>query len=754
VADTLPAVLFVIQTPATNERSPRYMEKALAAIHQSLTERERVTFAYAGNNGQVMLVVECRDSAAPLVRGPLLANYPEASIHEISPDESPLRDLPGWTKTVATIHLERSIYPILRHGQFEDLLARRYADPIESLLSAVAPDEHCRCRIEFSVARAARRRCQNAKEAVELLGRSFFLKHRRLAAYYVERIVRSRPGMWAKIIGIIAAWSEPLDRFTSLETSATRTHEREADIQGAAEKIGGHLFDVRLTITVEKMAGASDDSHQRVRSIFGALGAFTRNRLAVFRLRQNTKRRANHEGMLLSHEELATLWHPPTTGTGEDAVQASSFTERRPPVFLPNGTEPGAVVLGRTLYRQDNRSVGLLLDDRRRHQYVIGKTGMGKTTMLLNQIHTDLKGGRGLCLIDPHGDLAEAATGLVPPSRTDEVIVFDAGDREYAVGFNPLACPDPSRIDLVASGVVSAMRKLYDSWGPRLEDTLRNAVHAAIEHRGTLLTVLELLSDADLRERLTARIENPVVRSFWQKDFASWSSAYRTEAVAAIQNKIRPFLTNSLTRDIVSQSSRTLDLRQVMDEGKILLANLSKGRIGEDCSNLLGALLVTSLQQAAMSRADHPEDNRRDFFVYVDEFQNFTTGAFETILSEARKYRLSLTICHQYRAQLDQATAVAIAGNVGTIVSFAVGSEDTEWVASTLSRLPGQILPHEVAGLPKHTAMVRPLLDGMPSDPFTIRMLPPLQPDEIRRNIIVRQSRRQYGVERKLPESG
>ena len=252
--------------------------------------------------------------------------------------------------------------------------------------------------------------------------------------------------------------------------------------------------------------------------------------------------------------------------------------------------------------------MGLKREDRRRHLHVVGRTGVGKTTLLLSQLHQDIIRGEGIGLIDPHGDLADSLLKLIPRHRTNDVIVFDASDRTHAVGFNPLACPHPERIDQVTSGAVAALKKLYDSWGPRLENTLRNAVYATVERQGTLITLMRLLTDESYRERMVPMIRDGVVRAFWQQEFAQWTRPYRIEAVAAITNKIQPFLTNASIRAIVSQSERSLDLRQIMDGGKILIANLSKGKIGEDNSALLGAFLVTAIQQAAMTRADIPEE--------------------------------------------------------------------------------------------------------------------------------------------------
>ena len=449
----------------------------------------------------------------------------------------------------------------------------------------------------------------------------------------------------------------------------------------------------------------------------------------------------------MSHEELATLWHPPTETAQAERMLASEFTELEAPAFFHSEKEEGAVVLGRVLFRDDRRPVVLALEDRRRHLYVVGKTGMGKTTLIQNMIVADMLAGWGICLVDPHGDLAESITALVPKHRTNDVILFDAGSREHVLSFNPLACNDASRIDQVTSGVVSAMKKLYDSWGPRLEDTLRNAVFATVERGGNLLSVMQLLGEKAFREQVVPLIRDPIVRSFWMHEFASWSDNYRTEAVAAIQNKLRPFLTSTSIRAIVSQPGRSLDLRDVMDRGQVLIVNLSKGRLGEDNSTLLGALLVTSIQQAAMTRADVPEIERRDFSLYVDEFQNFTTGSFASVLSEARKYRLALIVAHQYLTQLDEPTANAVFGNVGSIITFQVGSDDAQLLAGQLGKYPGQINPENLTGLPKYIACIRLLINGMPSKPFSMQTLPPLTSavDPERAEIIRRVTQRSFG---------
>lgn len=740
---TIPPMLTLIAAPANNERGPRYMEKALAAIHQTGLHRQPITLIYGSVGGQIGLMLRCTRSQRDVVLGPIEANYPQCSLTPI--EEKSLADGGDESWTV-DLELVPELYPILRHAQFEDMLNHNFADPINSLLRSIKPDDSLVCRVEITIVPASHFRCHLATHAVKVLDHEFFRRHHLLARFYARNIT-CWPGWWpAWILGRIAIRT-PLPGHTAIDTSTSRMHEREEDLQSASDKVGSHLFDARIKLTVSAPAGEKEAARERLASMAGAFGAFTRSRLARFRpskMRRGLSR-ARSERFLLSHEELATLWHPPTSTAGAEKMKTNEFTELEAPAVIHPETEEGTVALGRVRFRDDRRLATLALEDRRRHLYIVGKTGMGKTTLMQNMIAADMRAGRGVCLVDPHGDLADSLVGLVPRERTNDVILFDAGNPESVVGFNPLACADRSRVDQVTSGVVSAFKKLHDSWGPRLEDTLRNAVFATVEQGGDLMSVMRLLGEKAYREQMVLRIRDGVVRAFWLHEFAGWSDNYRTEAVAAIQNKIRPFLTNTNIRGIVSQPGRSLDLRDIMDTGKILIVNLSKGRVGEDNSTLLGAFLVTSIQQAAMMRADVPEALRREFFLYVDEFQNFTTGSFASMLSEARKFHLSLICAHQFLSQLNEQTSDAVWGNVGSIVAFQVGSDDAEVLAQQLGRFSGQIAPENLTGLPKYTAYARLLIDGMPSGPFSLQTLPPSAGfDSERAEIIRRTSQRQH----------
>lgn len=399
----------------------------------------------------------------------------------------------------------------------------------------------------------------------------------------------------------------------------------------------------------------------------------------------------------------------------------------------PNGD---ITLFAKTNYRGSLIPFGIKTDDRRRHMYVIGKTGMGKSTMLENMIIQDIRAGRGLAVVDPHGDLVEKVVKYIPSYRINDVIYLNPADVEFPIAFNILESVDPTHRHLVASGLISVFKKLWaDSWGPRLEHILRNTILALIEYPGsTLLGVTRMLVDKEYRKKVVDHLSDPIVKSFWRDEFAQFNDKFRSEAVSPIQNKIGQFLSSSIIRNIVGQPKSTIDMREIMDDGKILLLNLAKGRIGEDNAGLLGAMMITKLQLAAMSRIDIPETDRKDFFLYVDEFQNFATESFASILSEARKYRLDLIIAHQYIEQLDEKVQAAVFGNVGTTICFRVGAADAEFLAKEFTPVFEE---PDLLNLTKYDIYLKLMIDGVASEPFSATGMPPVaNPDNLDQKII------------------
>ncbi len=404
-----------------------------------------------------------------------------------------------------------------------------------------------------------------------------------------------------------------------------------------------------------------------------------------------------------------------------------------------------------TNFRNSSRKFGIKLDDRRRHMYIIGKSGAGKSVLLENMIASDIRAGFGVAVADPHGDLVEKILDIIPSHRVNEVVYFNPSDVDYPVAFNPLESVDPKYRHLVASGLIGVFKKIWaDSWGPRLEYILRNAILSLLEYPGsTLLGITRILVDKYYRKKVLEKVSDPVVRSFWIDEYDNYNEKFRTEAISPIQNKIGQFLSSSIIRNIVGQPKSTLDLREIIDGHKILLMDLSKGRVGEDNSALLGAMMITKLQLAAMSRIDTPEEERADFMLYVDEFQNFATESFATILSEARKYRLDLIIAHQYIEQLGDVVKAAVFGNVGTMVVFRVGAEDAEFLETEFDPTFTQA---DLVSLPNYHIYLKLMVDGVTSAPFSATTLPPVSVRTNNRDKVIRVSRERYAKNRAAVE--
>ncbi|MEK7520423.1 MAG: type IV secretion system DNA-binding domain-containing protein [Patescibacteria group bacterium] len=412
------------------------------------------------------------------------------------------------------------------------------------------------------------------------------------------------------------------------------------------------------------------------------------------------------------------------------------------------------IPFAQTNFRNKSQVFGIKPDDRRRHMYIIGKTGTGKTTLLRNMMVSDVLAGNGVGILDPHGEFAEAILDYIPEHRQDDVIYFNPADLDFPIAFNAVEKVSTRERHLISSGLIAVFKKIWaDSWGPRLEYVLRNAILALLEQEdSTLLGVMRILSDKEYRKKVVANVTDPVVRQFWVDEFGKYSSQFAVEAVAPIQNKVGQFLTNPMMRNIVGQQKSSINMRAIMDGKKILVMNLAKGKLGEDSSALMGAMLITKIQQAAMSRADIPnEEDRQDFFLYIDEFQNFATESFAGILSEARKYRLNLMLAHQYIAQLDETVRDSVFGNAGTLVAFRIGADDAEFLEKEFSP---EVTALDLVNLPNHKIYLKLMIDGVASRAFSADTLPPIiQPAHSFKNALVAASRARYGTKRELVES-
>lgn len=385
---------------------------------------------------------------------------------------------------------------------------------------------------------------------------------------------------------------------------------------------------------------------------------------------------------------------------------------------------PNISYFGRTNGRQTPRTFGIKQADRLFHAYAIGKTGTGKTTLLETLALQDIVSGRGVTVIDPHGDLAARLVAQVPAWREKDVVYLNAPDLSQRYGYNPLRGVQKDKIPLAASGLMEAFKKLWDeAWGVRMEHILRNTLYALIEFgEATLPDILRMLTDTTFRKQVLDQVENEQVNAFWTDEFPKYNPRYRQETIAPIQNKVGAFLADPRLYRMFTNPPVDLHFRQIMDEGKILIVNLAKGRLGEDSANLLGALLVTTLGLAALSRADIEESRRTDHAVLIDEFQSFTTLSVANMVSELRKYHVGLVLSHQHLYQLEPEVRHAVLGNAGTLISFRLGPDDARIIAREFEPV---FAPEDLANLPNHNIYVKLLIDGAPSRPFSATTLPP-----------------------------
>ena len=413
--------------------------------------------------------------------------------------------------------------------------------------------------------------------------------------------------------------------------------------------------------------------------------------------------------------------------------------------------------LGITTYRDKNTLFGIKRKDRRQHVYILGKSGTGKSVLMFNMIIQNIQNGEGVCLVDPHGENVEGVLSAIPPHRMKDVIYFNPADADYHIGFNVLELVDPQYKHLVASGLMGIFTKIWaNAWSARMEYILNNCILALLDTPNTtLLGIPRMLVDKDYRQKIITNLKDPVIKAFWVHEYEAWQDKFRNEAIAPIQNKVGQFLSTSIIRNVVGQQKSTINIFDMMNEGKIFLVNVSKGRIGEDNSALLGGMIITKIQLAAMERVRIPEETRRDFYLYVDEFQNFVTDAFASILSEARKYRLNLTVAHQYTAQLisDKSSAVrdAIFGNVGTIIVFRVGADDAAFLESEFEP---EFIPQDIVNLPNCKIYLKLMIDGVTSRPFSAKTLPQMMKSgnlEVEQEVI-RTSRELYCKPREVVE--
>ena len=460
--------------------------------------------------------------------------------------------------------------------------------------------------------------------------------------------------------------------------------------------------------------------------------------------------------LTLSIFEMATFWHLPTKYLANlPNISWGKSMPGEPPETLPIVTKetPTEIktqinVYARTRFKSKDVVYGIKKPDRRRHMYVIGKTGTGKSTLLANMAINDLKQNEGLCVIDPHGDLVETLLNFIPSRRINDTIYFDPADPERTVQLNLFEGETVAHRELIASGIVSVFKKLYSySWGPRLEYILRNALLTLLKTENAKMSdIIELLTNKKYREKVVSKLDDPILVNYWKNEFDATNDRLRHDSIAPILNKVGQFVSSPLVRNVVNANKSSFSIEEVMNQGKILLVNLSQGKLGEDNAALLGAMLITKIQLATMGRVYIPEEDRRDFYLYVDEFQNFATESFVKILSEARKYRLNLILANQYIDQVPEVVRSAIFGNIGNMASFVMGASDAEIFAKEYGQL---YTPDDLISLDRYQIINKLTINDITSKPFPAYTLPLAKSQNQNKDKVIRVSRERYAKMKK-----
>ncbi|TSC90574.1 MAG: hypothetical protein CEN92_452, partial [Candidatus Berkelbacteria bacterium Licking1014_96] len=520
---------------------------------------------------------------------------------------------------------------------------------------------------------------------------------------------------------------------TTVEPTKQLTPIQEKQIQAIQEKANKVAFDAQIRILAS--SGEAEHAEAIVRTVASAFSqyAYPEGNSLIETTPKNKDQfikayiyrffAEDDPKILLNTEELASIFHFPNQYVETPNLVLLSAKDAPAPTNLPaEGTN-----IGEAIFRGTKQTIKIKDDDRLRHMYIIGKTGTGKSTMMETMIEDDLKNGHGVGVIDPHGELIEHLLKMIPKERAEDVVLFDPGDMSRPLGLNLLEWKSREERDFLVQEAVSIFYKLFDPTrqgfiGPQFEHWMRNAALTLMDQPegGTLIEIPRLFTDKQFENECVKNIKDDTVKRFWTEQLAKTSDYHKSEMLNYFTSKFGRFMTNDMVRNIMGQSKSAFDLREIMDDKKIFLANLSKGKMGEVNSNLIGMILVAKLQMAAMSRVDIPEEERENFFLYVDEFQNFATDSFATILSEARKYRLGLIIANQYIAQLEEQIRNAVFGNAGTLVSFQIGAADAEYVAKEFEPIFGQ---EDLINVDKFHAYIRLLIDKVPAPPFSMRTI-------------------------------
>lgn len=638
-------VLLLIRIPQEIEKRVLSFEQLLVNVHEIL-HHHTFTFEMTSYNQHIYFFCSIERKLKELIEGQIYAQYPFAEIEEVTDYVKPQVIERGFAGTELQL-LRSDIIPIKTFKEFEsDSLAG-----IFSVMTKAEEDEQIWIQV--------------------------FVQP--IADDWKLNFIRS----WKMKFNNIKLFFRIKNYFKLKSAKAMREMEKEA----YKHKAEHHTY--KTAVRLAYVSQTKEKAHQKLNVLIKAFLQFNTIDLNGFKptrimrlpnFLKNYEERRMPEGFHLSSLELASIYHFPHPDDIPHIVHVLA-KKSEPPRDLPReGTVKleDVSLFGITNFHNQNFKFGIKRSDRRRHLYMVGKSGTGKSKMLELLIGADIRAGHGVGVLDPHGDLVDQVLKYVPKERINDIVYFNPADFEHPVAFNPLEQVPPELRVRVTIGFIDIFKKLFgNNWTNRLEHVLRYTTLALLDSPNTtVLSILKMLSDKNYRQKIVARIQDSVIKNFWVNEFAAWSEKFDNEAIMPILNKVGQFVSTSLIRNIVGQAQNKIDIEKIMNEGKILLMRISKGNLGEENAQLIGAMVVTKIQQAAMARTTIPEEKRRDFYLYCDEFQYFATDSFAEILSEARKYHLNLTMAHQYMGQLSHMVRTTAFGNVGTIINFRVGAED------------------------------------------------------------------------------
>ncbi len=748
-------VLLVLEIPRTNDKQELAAEQLFASLHGILRDRmelkqsggvqEHISFEMASINKMIRFYVWTPRHLRNFVEGQIYAQYPTVQIHEADDDYTKRHITHSVVNTAELTLIDNEVLPIKTFTNFE-------VDPLAGITATLAKLED-----------------DDEELWIQVLARPVADDWHQKASRYIQQVKNGSPligGITGGGLGYIGQMLtmlvKPPEATGGSAPASREVSEREktriSEIEKKSTKLG-----YQVKIRIAYLGTSQVVARQRIQGLVGTFKQFNSTNLNGFRLADSSFRHEDigayvaryftDSGYILNIEELASVFHLPHTNVETPNIVWASTKTAEPPAKLPiltgdDTTDQNISAFGVTNFRGINYQFGLARSDRGRHIYIIGQTGAGKSGLLELFALSDVYHNQGYAIIDPHGDFAVNNLRFIPSSRLEDVVYFNPADTAFPLGFNPMEVHDPSMKSNTSSEIIGVLKRMFgDSWGPRLEYILRYTILALLDYPdSTMLDITRMLTDKKFRKKVLAECEDTVVLNFWNVEFNSWNDKFQAEAVAPVLNKVGAFTANPIIRNIIGQPKSTFDIRTIMDEGKILIVNLSKGLIGEDNAAILGSFLVTKIQLAAMSRSDIPNiEDRRPFYLYVDEFQNFATDSFATILSEARKYGLNLTVANQYVSQMDDTVRDAVFGNVGTMISFRVSADDAPILAKPFAP---QFDPEDLLHMANRNFIISMVIKGEKAPAFSGRTLsiPPIQADNSAE--IVHLSRQSYSRDR------